>query len=104
MPLLSAALTLATFAAQPLINGFSRRDEHEADIFAIELTRDNDAGARAFLKLGAQNRSDPEPATFVKWFQYTHPPLIERIRFALEYRPWANGHANRFYKGPPAPG
>ena len=104
MPLLSAALTLVTFTAQPLINGFSRGIEHEADVFAVELTRDNDAGARSFLKLGSQNRSDPEPTAFVRLFQYTHPPLIERIRFALEYRPWEHGQANRVYKGSPAPG
>lgn len=98
MPLLSAALTLVTFVAQPLTNGFTRTIEHEADVFAVELTRDNDAGARAFLKLGSQNRSDPEPAPFVKTFLYTHPPLVERIRFALEYRPWERGQPNRAYR------
>jgi Zn-dependent protease with chaperone function len=98
MPLLSAALTLVTFLAQPLTNGFTRAIEHEADVFAVELTRDNDAGARAFLKLGSQNRSDPEPAPFVKLLLYTHPPLIERIRFALDYRPWERGQPNDAYR------
>ena len=48
--------------------------------------------------LGALNRSDPEPSRIVEIFQYTHPPLIERIRFALGYRPWDRGVPNRFYR------
>lgn len=104
MPLLAATLTVVALLTQPAVNGFSRAIEHEADVFAVEVTRDNDAGARAFLKLGSQNRADPEPAPFVKLFLYTHPPLIERIAFALEYRPWREGRANRRFHGPaPAP-
>jgi len=102
MPLLTATLTVLTLLAQPAINGYARRVEHEADVFAVELTRDNDAGARAFLKLGSQNRSDPEPPTWVTMLHYTHPPLMNRIRFVLDYRPWVEGKPNRYYHGPPA--
>jgi Zn-dependent protease with chaperone function len=102
MPLFAAVVVVLTLVAQPTVNAFSRTIEHESDVFAVEVTRDNDAGARAFLKLGSQNRSNPEPSAFVKLFLYTHPPLIERMRFALEYRPWEQGKANRFYKGTPA--
>lgn len=102
MPLLSATLGLLSLVAQPAVNGYARRVEHEADVFAVEVTRDNDAGARAFLKLGSQNRSNPEPSALVTFFQYTHPPLIERIRFALTYRPWLEGKENLFYTGAPA--
>jgi STE24 endopeptidase len=101
MPLLSAALSVLTLIAQPAINGYARRVEHEADVFAVELTRDNDAGARAFLKLGSQNRSDPEPPAWVTFFQYTHPPLMNRIRFVLSYKPWEEGKPNRYYHGAP---
>ncbi len=102
MPLLAAVMSLVAVAAQPAINGFSRAIEHEADVFAVEVTRDNDAGARAYLKLGSQNRSNPEPSRFVKLFLYTHPPLIERIRFTLEYRPWEEGESNLYFTGRPA--
>jgi Zn-dependent protease with chaperone function len=103
MPLLTATMTLLALVAQPAINGFSRAIEHEADVFAVEVTRDNDAGARAYLKLGSQNRSNPEPSRFVKLFLYTHPPLIERMRFTLDYRPWEEEKENRYFKGRPAP-
>ena len=98
IPLLAAIMSVLALVTQPTVNGFSRAIEHEADVFAAEVTRDNDAGARSFLKLGAQNKSNPEPSRFVKLFLYTHPPLIERVRFVLEYRPWEEGKANRYFK------
>ncbi|HKQ57885.1 MAG TPA: M48 family metallopeptidase [Candidatus Eisenbacteria bacterium] len=103
MPLLAATLTLLSLFAAPVINGISRGIEHEADVFAVEVTRDNDAGARAFLKLGAQNRSNPEPSRFIAGYLYTHPPLMERIRFTLGYKPWLEGKPNRVFHGRPAP-
>src|SRR5213083_1497154 len=88
MPLLDATIGLMSFFAQPVTNSFSRGVEHEADQFGLEVTQLNDAGARAFIKLGVGNRSNPEPNPVFKAFLYDHPPLIERIRFALEYHPW----------------
>jgi len=89
---------LTRFVAQPIENAYTRAIEHEADVFALESTRLNDAGARAFIKLGSQNRSNPEPSAPVKYYQYTHPPLIERIRFAISYHPWEEGKPNRVYR------
>ena len=101
MPLLSIVLSTVMFLCSPPFNVYSRRIEHEADVFALEITHDNDAGARSFIKLGSQNRSNPEPSAFVKWMQYTHPPLIERVRFAIEYHPWLEGRPNRFFHEKP---
>lgn len=97
MPLFIVALTLFSFVAQPGMNAFSRRLERDADTFGLELTHANDAAARAFMKLGSQNRSNPEPSPFVESFEYDHPPLIERVRFALSYHPWTEGRPNRLY-------
>ena len=98
LPLMVVALTLFSFLAQPGCNSFGRRIEHDSDTFGLELTHANDAAARAFIKLGSQNRSDPEPAPFVELFEYDHPPLIERVRFARSYRPWEEGRPNRLFK------
>lgn len=103
MPVLMLALTLVTLAAQPAMNAISRYVEHESDIYSLELTRDNDAAQRAFLKLAAGNRSDPEPSSWVRVLFYTHPPLGERIRFAQGYHPWLDGQPNQLYRGPSAP-
>jgi Zn-dependent protease with chaperone function len=99
MPLLAVTIGIAAFVAQPFSNSYSRRMERESDIFGLEITRTNDAAARAFIKLGSQNRSNPEPSRIVKIFLYTHPPLVERIRFATEYHPWTEGKPNRLFKG-----
>jgi len=99
LPLMVVTLGLVSLLSQPLVNSVTRMSEHEADTFALEVTRLNDAAARVFLKLGSQNRSNPEPSATVKIFQYTHPPLIERIRYALQYQPWTEGKPNRAFRG-----
>jgi STE24 endopeptidase len=98
MPAMWLALSLVMLLAQPGLNALSRNIEHESDVYALELTHDNDAAARAFLKLAQDNRSNPEPAGWVKFLLYDHPPLGERIRFALTYRPWERGEPNRYYR------
>lgn len=101
IPLLALLVALLGFAAQPVVNWRSRQVEREADAFGLEVTRLNDAAARAFLKLGSQNRSNPEPSAVVKAFLYSHPPLAERVRFAAAYRPWERGEPNRYFRGVP---
>jgi Zn-dependent protease with chaperone function len=97
LPLLMLVFELLTFVAQPVINGYSRRVEHEADVFGLEITRNNDAAARAFVKLGSQNKSNPDPSPFVEWMLYTHPTESQRIAFAMHYRPWAEDKPDRFF-------
>ena len=99
MPLLAGWLTLLSLVAQPLVNAYTRRSEHEADLFGLEVTRLNDAAARAFIKLGSQNRTNPEPAAWLRALEYTHPPLVDRVRTALDYHPWSEGKPNRFFHG-----
>jgi Zn-dependent protease with chaperone function len=99
IPLLFAVLMWVNYLGAPVANAISRGVEHEADVFALEITHDNDAGARSFLKLAEGNRSDPEPAGWVKLLLFTHPPLGDRIRFALDYKPWEQGEPNRAYRG-----
>ena len=97
MPLVFAMLAWVNWLGAPVSNAISRDIEHEADVFSLELTHDNDAGARSFLKLAEGNRSDPEPAGWVRFLLYDHPALGERIRFALTYKPWEHGEKNRAY-------
>ena len=102
LPLHFALLGALTFATAPITNAVSRSMEHDADVYALEITRDNDAGARTFLALARENRSDPDPAPLARWFLWTHPPLLDRVRFAIAYRPWEEGKPNRLYRGPEA--
>jgi Zn-dependent protease with chaperone function len=99
LPLLMTVITLVLFLSDPLVNGYTRIVESQADVFALEITRDNDAGARTFLKLASQNRSNPEPPAWIRLMLYSHPTLSDRLRLALTYRPWAEGKPNRYFRG-----
>ena len=99
LPLLVAIVTLLSTCAEPFANAWSRRVEREADLYALELTRDGDAGARAFLRMAEVNRSDPDPPGLVRLLLYTHPTILERIRLAGSYHPWSEGRPARLYLG-----
>ena len=99
LPLLYLVLSIVVFVTQPIAHSYSRRVETEADIYGLEITRDNDAAARAFVKLGAENKSNPEPSSFVRIMLYSHPADIDRLRLAVGYRPWELELPNRFFKG-----
>ena len=98
LPLFAVALSLVSLIALPAFNAFSRGIEHEADGFGLEVTHLNDAAARALIKLGSQNRSDPDPGTLLRVLEYSHPPQLERVRYAGRYRPWERGEPNRYFK------
>jgi Zn-dependent protease with chaperone function len=101
MPLLLATINVVSFVIQGPIYAYTRGIENEADVYGLEITRDNDAAARAFLKLGAQNKSNPEPSRIVEVLLYSHPPDGRRLRLALDYKPWESGKPNRYFKAKP---
>ncbi len=75
------------FAGTPVGAAFSRYGERQADVFGLELTHLNEPMATAFRKLAEDSKIDPSPHPFIKYWLYTHPPIAERIPFALSYRP-----------------
>lgn len=91
LPLLILVTGILTFLFSPLALWYSRNAEHEADRFAIEITRSNRAGATAFVKLQTENLSNPQPSELIKFFRASHPPIGERIDFCNEYKPWEKG-------------
>ena len=98
-----AALPLFMFLAfavsaflEPVGLVYSRHIEHEADRFALELTRDNHSGATAFVKLYSENLGYPRPPWIMKVLRSSHPPTAERIDFCNTYRPWENGEPLRY--------
>lgn len=96
LPLLMLILTAIVFLASPIYCGISRHYEHQADQYGLELTYGimpdpNASAVRSFQILGKDDLSDPDPNPFIKFWLFTHPPLAERIRFAKNYKPWAEG-------------
>jgi STE24 endopeptidase len=54
--------------------------------------------ATAFIKLAENSKTLPKPHPFIRFWRYTHPPLAERIPFALSYRPWEEGQPNQLWR------
>ena len=97
-------LTILSFVASPIVNGISRHYEHQADIYGLEVTHGIVAApaqnaARAFQILGEVDLADPSPSEFIKLWLYSHPPVADRVDFALHYDPWDKGESPEFVKG-----
>ena len=71
----------------PAFAAYSRAIERRADRFAIGLTGDGPAYARAMLRLAHQNMSDPSPPSWLVRTMATHPPVAERVAAALATTP-----------------
>lgn len=82
-PALLLTVALFSFFLAPVTNGVSREIEHQADAYGLQVTGNRPAMARAFVSLSEQNLSDPNPPAFIKFWLFSHPPLQERIAFAL---------------------
>lgn len=98
LPLLLLLGGLVLFAATPLVLAFSRHQEHEADRFALELTRNNRAGATTFVRLQEENLRVPRPGPLYRLWRGSHPSLGDRVDFANRYRPWERGKELRYGK------
>ena len=59
---------------------FSRKNEFEADQFAAETTQNSSNMISALKKLSANNLSNLTPHPFYVFLNYSHPPVLERIR------------------------
>jgi STE24 endopeptidase len=101
LPVLLLLLSVFALAAQPVSAGLTRYLEHQADIYGLEaihgLTPDSPQdAAHAFQKLGEKALSYPRPHPLLVFWAYDHPPVHERLRFAVGYRPWDEGRPGRY--------
>ena len=92
LPLLMLSFSVFVFLAEPVGNTFSRYQEHQADVYGLDVTYgivpdSSQVAAEAFQILGEIDLADPQPSAFIKFWLYNHPPLAERIAFAHEYKP-----------------
>jgi STE24 endopeptidase len=96
LPLLILLFGGFSLVVSPVLLGYSRHQEHEADRFGLEITHDNHAAATAFVKLQAENLGNPRPGLLFKLWRASHPPVGERIDFCNGYRPWETGAPGRY--------
>jgi len=82
LPALAVILGAYGMVTLPLENALSRWRERMADAYALEATGSGEAFASALVRLANQNLSEVDPARWVVWIFYSHPPLGERIAAA----------------------
>jgi STE24 endopeptidase len=77
---------LLSMPLRPLMSSLSRRHEREADRIAHELTGDTESMVSVFVKLSRENLSNLYPHPLYVAMHYSHPPILERIRYIREMR------------------
>jgi STE24 endopeptidase len=96
-------LEILSFISSPIANGFSRMQEHAADVYGLEVIHglvpnSQEVAAHGFQVMGELDLSDPNPAAFITFWLYSHPPLAERLVFAHAYDPWSKGEPPKYVK------
>jgi len=94
---------IGMFLVSPVANGFSRMQEHAADVYGLEVTHgiipdSSEVAAQSFQVLGEVDLADPNPSEFITFWLYSHPPLAERLVFAHSYDPWSKGESPKYVK------
>lgn len=90
LPLILVLFQIYLLLCIPVFNLTAQRIELEADRFALEITRDNDARARVSADQCGRLWL-PEDTLYARLYLHTHPSVARRIRLANEYRPWQTG-------------
>ena len=101
LPALLFLISVFSFVANPVASAFSRYIEHQADQYGLEVTHgltpdSSQVGAQSFQVLGEVDLDDPDPNPVNVFLFYSHPPIRDRVHFALTYNPWANGGHGEF--------
>ena len=96
-------LEIGMFLSSPIANGFSRMQEHAADVYGLEVTHgiipdSSEVAADSFQVLGEVDLADPSPPEFITFWLYSHPPLADRLVFAHSYDPWSKGESPKYLK------
>jgi STE24 endopeptidase len=101
LPFAMAVVLVIAFLSEPIANGYSRWQEHQADIYELELMHGlvPDAGrnsAEVDQIMAQIDLADPEPSSFIRFWLYDHPTTNERMLFAQQYDPWGRGEQPEF--------
>ncbi|GAG73083.1 unnamed protein product, partial [marine sediment metagenome] len=78
-------MSIISFLSLPLQNAVSRTFERQADNFTMHATENPDTQIQLMLKLAESNLSNVSPHWYIKYFLYSHPPIMERIESAKNF-------------------
>jgi STE24 endopeptidase len=101
LPALLLVFAVCNFLGDPIANAITRVEEHNADIYGLEVIHgivpdERAVAARAFQIMGEIALADPSPSSFIEFWLYSHPSVSERVRFAAEYDPWGQGRSPKY--------
>jgi STE24 endopeptidase len=99
LPLMLLIVAIFSFLTEPVINSYSRWQEHQADIYGLEITHgvvpDSAAvAAHSFQVMGEIGLDEPNPDHFIEFWLFSHPSIADRLIFAEGYNPWVTGKPN----------
>ncbi len=102
LPVLLLVLAVLSFLSEPIVNGYSRMHEHEADVYGQEavhgIVADPQKTAQStFQLLGEMSLTDPNPNPFVEFWSFSHPSVSSRAAFAETYNPWIEGRHPKYF-------
>jgi Zn-dependent protease with chaperone function len=85
LPLLMLVFGIFGFLIGPALNTFSRTLEMNADMTALELTRNPQAFISAMTKLTDQNLSEAQPNRLFEVLFHDHPTYVRRVELARRF-------------------
>jgi Zn-dependent protease with chaperone function len=97
LPVMLLMVAIVSAIAEPVVNTYSRWQEHQADIYGLEVTHgmvpDSAAvAAHSFQVMGEIGLDEPNPNRFIEFWLFTHPSTSSRLAFAQSYNPWPGGN------------
>jgi Zn-dependent protease with chaperone function len=84
LPLVILLASIYFFVLTPVLNTIVRTQEHQADMFGINASRQPDGFAQAAIHLGEYRKMSPGPVE--EWIFYDHPSGRRRIHDAMQWK------------------
>jgi len=85
LPLLVLIFIVINLLLSPIITGYGRRLETEADGYALELTGNPSSFISAMARLTDQNLAEAEPSRWVELLLHDHPSYHSRLEHARSF-------------------
>src|SRR3984893_1145388 len=84
LPLVILIVSMLGFVITPIMNTYIRTEEHEADMYGLNTSRQPDGFAQAAIHLGEYRKMSPGPVE--EWIFFDHPSGRNRIYAAMRWK------------------
>jgi STE24 endopeptidase len=84
LPLVALLASIFFFVLSPVSNTYIRVQEHEADMYGLNASRQPDGFAQAAIHLGEYRKMDP--GRLEEWIFFDHPSGRNRIHDAMQWK------------------